>query len=668
FVERLTSISKVEHNEVVIDEATKFGWLGFRPNCVQFLNNPIGYCVMLCLVTLIQGMTAFGLVYISLTTIEKRFDLNSVQSGTIVSAYDFSTLFVAVAVSYVGERGHRPLWVGFGSMFFCAGSLVFAIPHFVTPNYVFKETSLDYCGLPNQTDGCSGDVTSGDSNLAIYYWVFVIAQVLHGIGAASLYTLGVTYIDENVPTRHFGIYMGIYNAVTVAGPAIGYIVGGAYLGIYTDLNTEVESLTIDQSSPLWVGAWWLGFIINAILLFIVTFIYLGFPKSLPGAEKVMEERKFETQKGSEFESESGALNRLKALPRATLTLVTNVPFMCLSAVAVVEFFFVAGLAVFGPKFLESQLSMSPSEAAYAMGLMTMTGGIAGALVAGIIMNRLDLKFPGLVKFCIVGTVFSLFCGSVFFAVCPTQSFSGVTVQYESTWESHSGPAVLNATCNSQCRCPTSYDPVCGSDGVTYYSACHAGCEAQLTDDGDMLFTNCRCVGNSNSSSYSESTSRTVESGTCPTSCPYRWLYYIAIFLVVFLGAMSGVAGWTAVIRCVSHSQRAYAMGLQTFMYGLLGSVPGPIVFGALIDSSCLLWETSCDGTGNCWLYDNGLFARSFLVLCVGVDVIAILFLIVALVSYKRPTASQVDSTEAEFASMDELDTMDVANSAGSQSV
>lgn len=49
-----------------------------------------------------------------------------------------------------------------------------------------------------------------------------------------------------------------------------------------------------------------------------------------------------------------------------------------------------------------------------------------------------------------------------------------------------GTPILNATCNSHCACSSSYDPVCGSDGIMYFSACHAGCDVGTLENGDMV--------------------------------------------------------------------------------------------------------------------------------------------------------------------------------------
>jgi len=39
-------------------------------------------------------------------------------------------------------------------------------------------------------------------------WLFLAAQLLHGAGASPLFTLGVTYIDENVSKKMSSVYLG----------------------------------------------------------------------------------------------------------------------------------------------------------------------------------------------------------------------------------------------------------------------------------------------------------------------------------------------------------------------------------------------------------------------------------------------------------------------------
>ena len=51
------------------------------------------------------------------------------------------------------------------------------------------------------------------------------------------------------------------------GPAIGYILGGRLLTLYTDFDTLEPGVNVSltTNSPLWVGAWWLGFLITWLM-------------------------------------------------------------------------------------------------------------------------------------------------------------------------------------------------------------------------------------------------------------------------------------------------------------------------------------------------------------------------------------------------------------------
>lgn len=57
--------------------------------------------------------------------------------------------------------------------------------------------------------------SSPDDSMMLYYWLFIIGQVLHGWGGSTLYTVGITYMDESLPSSTFGLYMGEANHATL---------------------------------------------------------------------------------------------------------------------------------------------------------------------------------------------------------------------------------------------------------------------------------------------------------------------------------------------------------------------------------------------------------------------------------------------------------------------
>lgn len=79
-------------------------------------------------------------------------------------------------------------------------------------------------------------------------------------------------------------------------------------------------------------------------------------------------------------------------------------------------------------------------------------------------------------------------------------------------------------------------------------------------------------------------------------------------------------------RCFPYHQRPLAIGVQWVLIRTLGSIPGPIIFGLMIDSTCLLWgETSLcsEAKGSCLMYRNSELSSSFLVLSVIYKVITV---------------------------------------------
>lgn len=67
-----------------------------------------------------------------ITTIEKRFDISSQMSGAIVSTFELGNLLTIIFVSYFGTHRHIPRWIGTGIVVTAIGSLIFAMPHFMS--------------------------------------------------------------------------------------------------------------------------------------------------------------------------------------------------------------------------------------------------------------------------------------------------------------------------------------------------------------------------------------------------------------------------------------------------------------------------------------------------------------------------------------------------------
>ena len=73
-----------------------------------------------------------------------------------------------------------------------------------------------------------------------------------------------------------------------------------------------------------------------------------------------------------------------------------------------------------------------------------------------------------------------------------------------------------------------------------------------------------------------------------------------------------------------------------------GNVPGPIVFGIVFDTACLVWQEKCDGRGSCWIYDTQFLAEGIFWACVIVKLISSAGFFLALVLYRPPPPEQAD--------------------------
>ena len=97
---------------------------------------------------------------------------------------------------------------------------------------------------------------------------------------------------------------------------------------------------------------------------------------------------------------------------------------------------------------------------------------------------------------------------------------------------------------------------------------------------------------------------------------------------------------------------------MTYLYSV-GNVPGPIVFGAIFDTACLVWQVRCEEQGSCWIYDSLFVAEGIFWACVIVKCISSLGFLLALLLYRPPPAETCDEIDVIDAAT--LDISKVAN-------
>ncbi|XP_051046816.1 solute carrier organic anion transporter family member 4C1 [Phodopus roborovskii] len=620
------------------------GWRDFHPGCLQLCNTPQGFLLHYCLLALTQGIVVNGLVNISISTIEKRYEMKSSLTGLISSSYDISFCVLSLFVSFFGERGHKPRWLAFASFMIGLGALVFALPHFFSGRYELGSLFEDTCLTTRNSTSC----VSSSSLLSNYLYVFVLGQLLLGTGGTPLYTLGTAFIDDSVPTHKSSLYIGIGYSMSILGPAIGYVLGGQLLRMYIDVAMG-QSSDVTEDDPRWLGAWWIGFLLAWLFAWSLIIPFSCFPKYLPGTAKIQAGKTSQTHQNSSNSFQHTDENfgkSIKDFPSAIKNLMRNTVFICLVLSTTSEALVTTGFATFLPKFIENQFGMTSSFAATLGGAALIPGAALGQILGGVLVSKFKMKCKNTMKFALFTSGIALMLSFVFiYAKCENEPFAGVSESYNGTGELGN----LTAPCNANCNCLRSYYyPLCGSDGIQYFSPCFAGCINSVSSRNPKVYYNCSCIEKkAEITSTVESTDFEAKAGKCETRCANLPVFLGIFFIIVVFTFMAGTPITVSILRCVNHSQRSLALGVQFMLLRLIGTIPGPIIFGVTIDSTCVLWDVNeCGVKGACWVYDNIRMAHMLVAISVTCKVITMFFNGLAIVLYKPPPPG----TEVSFQS------------------
>lgn len=604
-----------------------------KPRWIQFFASKQAFLVTFCITWVLQGM--FYTYFVSvITTIEKLFKLQSKTTGFIMSATEIGQIGSSLLLTYYGGQGHRPKWIACGMVLFAVAAFACSMPHFVFGQQMLSHNASavaapNICQLPEDIPTSllynSTELQCKEEYLVeqriqskittIVLATFFISLLGVGMGQTAVYTLGIPYIDDNVASRESPLYFAITIGVRILGPALGFILGSFCTRLYVDLSAEPN---ITPTDPRWVGAWWLGLVLISSFLILASLAMFSFPKRLstcrplPSAKKPREPSRKNPS--------------LRDFPKAVKRLLRNDILMFRTASSVLHILPIAGLYTFLPKYLESQFRLTAHEA-------NMVSGVGGILVMGlgiILSGVFILRVKPNARFvaawiAFTAVIYAIGMGILMFVGCPMNDFAGLRRDLSMS--------KFEPVCENQCICDHyKFNPVCGHDGRTYFSACHAGCTNMTIVDGTVVeFSDCLCMDGPNP---------TASVGYCGLDCG-NFTWYILLFsLFVFIHSTSEVGSMLLILRCVDPTDKAMALGLIQFAIGLFGNVPCPIVYGAVVDSACLIWETTCGKQGACKLYDENFF-RMFYHGTTGA-ILLCAFLVDVIVWYKAGSINFVD--------------------------
>ncbi|XP_010614058.1 solute carrier organic anion transporter family member 1A2 isoform X3 [Fukomys damarensis] len=482
-----------------------------------------------------------------------------------------------------------------------------------------------------------------------FMWVYVlVGNIIRGMGETPIMPLGISYIEDFSKSENSPLYIGVIETGTIIGPLIGLLLASFCANIYVDTGSvNTDDLTITPTDTRWVGAWWFGFLICAGVNVLTAVPFFFLPKTLPkeGLEDNPDIIKEEKHRG-EFKKEKQGIT--KDFVPFMKSLSCNPIYMLFILISVLQFNAFVNMFSFMPKYLEQQYGKSTAEAIFLIGIYNLPPICIGYILGGLIMKKFKITVKQAAHVaCWLSLLEYLLYFLSFLMTCKNSPVAGITTSYEGIHQDvYVGNKVI-ADCNKVCNCPTKiWDPVCGDNGLSYMSACLAGCETSVGTGLSMVFRNCSCIQTPGNAS--------AVLGLCYKGydCSLMLQYFLILSTVSsFIYSLAAIPGYMVLLRCIKAEEKSLGVGVHTFCTRIFAGIPAPIYFGALVDSTCLHWGTlKCGKPGACRIYDATNFRHIYLGLPAGLRAVSYFpaFLTLILLR-KRHLPGENDSAGTELA-------------------
>ncbi|KAH8413464.1 hypothetical protein KR009_011422 [Drosophila setifemur] len=524
------------------------------------------------------------------------------------------------------------------------------------------------CGVGKNEEGCD------DLFTYVPLVLIFLSQFVLGVGNTLYYSLGQTYLDDNTKKTNTPLMLAVAMSLRMIGPVVGFFFGYISLNTFIDPSKTplIDNKDPRWLGAWWLG-WVILGTLMCLFSGLIGLFPKQLPKvkdegktnsHLPLALRQTKEelkREENLSVSSRFSSNAALDNigaaaggnselpKLKDFPRALMRLLRNKLLLFNITSAVFYILGASGFMTFLTKYMEVQFHKNSQSATIIVGPFSILGMVVGLIGSGLVLSK---KKPHVSKVLmwnvIVGFIYMMGNLSYAFLYCP-DSFS----------TTHVGELNLTRSCNTNCSCEgISYTPVCHEPtDTTFFSACHAGCRGY--DPKTKMYEDCSCLANGaatptatqrlmsllqptpepewdtttdfamdglpllnddndfvdkllprNRRSTPDSDSW-LRPGICTRGCNMSfWIFSITSMVINWFGSSGRVGNVLVNYRAVAHEDKSFAQGLALMMISLFALIPGPIMFGRLIDSTCVVWSKTCNGMGNCQLYDQARFRYS----------------------------------------------------------
>ncbi len=71
--------------------------------------------------------------------------------------------------------------------------------------------------------------------------------------------------------------------------------------------------------------------------------------------------------------------------------------------------------------------------------------------------------------------------------------------------------------------------------------------------------------------------------------------------------------------------KSLSMAFNVVFLSLFAMLPAPMVYGAIIDGTCVLWQRECGETTNCLLYDTVKLRRTLMLTTAFIMLVGVVF-------------------------------------------